>query len=238
MVTYDVLRRGSSKSTPLWTLILKIKLLELELQCVLQVIHVPGTTMIQQGTDGLSRGVEMQALGSHKSDSLVPILWRAASPTPCLLQWVLSTIPPCYPPNTSWIFQTDFSDWTRSSMLNKSVFWCPSPSFARHAILQALSIWVESPTSCGHIFLVPRILQREFGRLSKFVIYNGQYDNLPLSFTPTVPFVLYYIPPFSRTITYQHQRHQESNRLDTPPDLVPSWIRKEIDSLLRLSSPN
>ena len=53
MVSYDVFRKGSSKSTPLWTLFLKIKLLELELQCVLQVIHVPGTTMIEQGTDGL-----------------------------------------------------------------------------------------------------------------------------------------------------------------------------------------
>ena len=57
MVSYDVFRRGSSKSTPLWTLFLKINLLELELQCVLQVIHVPGTTMIEQGTAGLSRGL-------------------------------------------------------------------------------------------------------------------------------------------------------------------------------------
>ena len=83
MVTYDVFRRGTSKSTPLWTLLLKIKLLELELQCVLQVIHVPGTTMIEQGTDGLSRGVTMQALGSHRSNSLVPLLWRAALHLQC-----------------------------------------------------------------------------------------------------------------------------------------------------------
>ena len=59
MVTYDVFRRGSSKSTPLWKLFLDIKLLEIELECFVQVIHVPGTTMILQGTDGLSRGVEM-----------------------------------------------------------------------------------------------------------------------------------------------------------------------------------
>ena len=164
----------------------KIKLLELELQCFLQVIHVPGTIMIQQGTDGLSRGVDMQALGSHRSDSLISLLWRTSSPTPNLLQWALSSIPPCYSSNTSWMFQTDFSDWGGSLILNKSVFWCLSPSFNRQAILQALSIWVESPTSCGHIFLVPRILERDFGRLSKFVIYNGQYDNLSFSFTPII----------------------------------------------------
>ena len=56
MTTYDVFRRASRKSTPLWRLFLRIKLLELELNCFLQVIHVPGISMILQGTDGISRG--------------------------------------------------------------------------------------------------------------------------------------------------------------------------------------
>ena len=58
-------------------------------------------------------------------------------------------------------------------MLGQRVFWYVSPSFARHAILQALSVWVETPTSCGHIFLVPRLLQRDYGRLSKFVFFSN-----------------------------------------------------------------
>ena len=237
MVSYDVFRKGSSKSLPLWKLLLKIKLLEMELQCVLQVIHVPGTAMIEQGTDGLSRGVALQALGAHKSNSLVPLLWRAVPPSPTLLQWVLTILPPLYPTNVQWLFHDDWSDWSRTAMLNSFVFWCPSPGFARQAILQALSVWVESPTTCGHVFLVPRILQRDFGRLSKFVLFHGQFDNLPLPFTPLVPFVLYYIPPFNRLLAYQNQRAQDDNRLDIPPISVPSWIRNEIDSLLRMSSP-
>ena len=32
---------------------------------------------------------------------------------------------------------------------------------------------MESPSTCAHIFLVPRILQRDFGRLSKFVLENN-----------------------------------------------------------------
>ena len=145
---------------------------------------------------------------------------------------------PVYPSIISWHFKTDMTDWTRSAMLNSFVFWCPSPGFAKQAILQALSVWIETPTSCGHIFLVPRILQRDFGRLSKFVVYHGQYDNLPLPFTPIVPFVLYYIPPFDRQKTYHLQRAREDKRMDIPPDSIPSWIRKEIDCLLRLSSPH
>ena len=122
IVSYDVFRKGSSKSTPLWKLFLKIKLLEMELQCVLQVIHVPGTAMIEQGTDGLSRGVALQALGSHRSNSLITLLWRAAPPSPALLQWVLAMLPPVYPPDVQWLIHTDFSDWTKTAMLNSFVF--------------------------------------------------------------------------------------------------------------------
>lgn len=38
-------------------LIVEIKLMELKLGCHLVVIHVPGVLMINQETDGLSRGV-------------------------------------------------------------------------------------------------------------------------------------------------------------------------------------
>ena len=39
------------------SLVVKIEELELELGCHLEVVHVPGTYLIMQGTDGLSRGV-------------------------------------------------------------------------------------------------------------------------------------------------------------------------------------
>ncbi|MGH7974467.1 MAG: hypothetical protein ACREBR_02980 [bacterium] len=51
-VTYDLIRRTSSRSPGLQTLLLDIKGLELELDCALEVIHVPGRAMIRQGTDG------------------------------------------------------------------------------------------------------------------------------------------------------------------------------------------
>ena len=238
MVTYDVFRKGSSKAQPLWTLLLRIKLLELRLQCVLQVIHVPGTTMITQGTDGLSRGVDMQILGSHKSNSLIPLLCRPAPPTLEILQWALSILPQCWPHHTPFLFQHDFSDWKRSTMLQRSVLWCISPAFARQAILQALAVWSETPTKCGHIFLTPRIFQRDFGRLSKFVLYAGQHEVLPVHFTPIVPFVLYFIPPFNRKRKFEEQLLQLQQRLDTPSIPLPLWIQDEIDNLHRLSTTN
>ena len=178
----------------------------------------------------------MQSLGSYKSNSLVPLLWRAAPATPIVLTWVLSVLPPLWPHSTSWLLHSDFTDWSRSSILCRSVLWCISPSFARQAILQALSVWMESPTSSGHLFLVPRILQRDFGRLSKFVLYGGQYTDIPLLFVPLVPFVIYYISPFDRSSIYAKQQVQHERKLDTPTIPLPTWIKKQIDIMQRVSS--
>jgi hypothetical protein len=56
-VTYNICKKGSSKTLSLHLLVQQLKALELALGCRLEVIHVPGTTMITQGTDGFSRGV-------------------------------------------------------------------------------------------------------------------------------------------------------------------------------------
>jgi hypothetical protein len=55
--TYWITASGSSSSPGLHALIEDIRALELCLQCHLQVVHIPGTLMIGQGTDGLSHGV-------------------------------------------------------------------------------------------------------------------------------------------------------------------------------------
>ena len=112
-----------------------------------------------------------------------------------------------------------------------------TPSFAKQAILQALYTWLETPTVCGHIFIIPRILQREFGRVSKFVLFHGHYIDLPLPFAPLVPFLLFYIPPFDRQHVYNFAR--EKQRLDTPTnDHMPPWLRREVDWLHRVSHSN
>ena len=74
-------------------------------------------------------------------------------------------------------------------------------------------------------FIIPRMLQREYGRLSKFVIYSGQFEDSPLSFTPLAPFVLYYIPPFNRREIYQKESKQIGHtfRPYAPLDQTRNW---------------
>jgi hypothetical protein len=59
--TYCVAASGSSPSPRLYSLIKEIRLLELRLECALQVVHVPGVVVITEGTDGL--GLTRLAVG-------------------------------------------------------------------------------------------------------------------------------------------------------------------------------
>jgi hypothetical protein len=54
---YFAVSKGSSSSPGLHDMVEKIKKLEIELECHLKAIHVPGTTIITEKTDGLSRGI-------------------------------------------------------------------------------------------------------------------------------------------------------------------------------------
>jgi hypothetical protein len=64
MTSYYIVQNGSSKSIELHKLIRKIKAYEVLLGCRIEVIHVPGTLMIEEGTDGLSRGLWLSLTGS------------------------------------------------------------------------------------------------------------------------------------------------------------------------------
>ena len=192
--------------------------------------------MIREGTDGLSRGVPLQPLYKYEGNSLLPLLWRAATPSQQLLDWALTKINLPWESNAKWLFHEDYTDWSRSKILGCNGLWCLTPGFGKQAILQALYTWVETPTLCGHIFIIPRIMQREFGRVSKFVLFFGQHFDLPLPFVPLVPFVLLYIPPFNRS--HEYDRIREKQRLDSSSSKpILSWIQRDIDRLLRVSLP-
>ena len=63
-VTYYIGASGSSSTPLLHELISSIRLLEIELDIHLMVIHIPDVVMIDQGTDGLSRCIWMDNLQS------------------------------------------------------------------------------------------------------------------------------------------------------------------------------
>jgi hypothetical protein len=75
-----IVSSGASTSPLLHRLIVDIKTLELELDCQVEVVHVPGTAMIAQGTDGLSRGVWVTPL--HDPVNQKSLLAEVFAPIP------------------------------------------------------------------------------------------------------------------------------------------------------------
>ena len=54
--------KGNSKSPLLFSLILRLRRLQMKANFKLHLIHVAGSRMIEQGTDGLSRGILYEGL--------------------------------------------------------------------------------------------------------------------------------------------------------------------------------
>jgi hypothetical protein len=64
LVTFYIFSSGSSGSPKLHKLIYHLKSLKLTLAIYLEVVYIPGTHMINQRTDGLSRGLRLAGGGN------------------------------------------------------------------------------------------------------------------------------------------------------------------------------
>jgi hypothetical protein len=120
---------GSSKSLVIHMLVKRIKQLEIELGIHLEVVHVPGTTLIVQCTDGLSRGVWLSA--PQKRPNQPSIMSAIFAPILFSLDvgaWALNQVG--LPPTTLW------SHWA----WNRPV----DPDYVRHM----LTIWTPPPGNC------------------------------------------------------------------------------------------
>jgi hypothetical protein len=81
--------RGSSKSARLHALVLELRVLEITYGMTIHVIHLSGTRMIAQGTDGCSRGLLMEGVMTGQSMlSFVDLAKTAVECHPPLLAWI------------------------------------------------------------------------------------------------------------------------------------------------------
>jgi hypothetical protein len=109
-VTYNICKKGSSKTLSLNMLVQQLKALDLALGCRLEVIHVPGTTMITQGGDGLSRGIWANGFNKYFKSFAVEVFLPALSSV-SLTHWALIHIGIQAEHATWWNVETDTSSW-------------------------------------------------------------------------------------------------------------------------------
>jgi hypothetical protein len=181
--------RGNSDNHLLFQLVLRLRTLEMHASLCLFVIHVAGTRMIQQGTDGLSRGLLMDGVFSGDSMSLhIPLHLSALERAPDLLPWVRS-----WRPDPSVLALTP-ADWytighglSASYTLNidgipvplehPSVwFLCAPPPAAARTTLAELAASRHKSPHLNHIVLLPRLFTSEWRRqLHNYLVCSKKF---------------------------------------------------------------
>jgi len=162
--------KGNSPSRTLFYLILRLRLLEMTGQLRLHMIHVAGSRMIDQGTDGLSRGDFASGVMAGQSMlSYIPLHEDAFQRHPPLLPWVRTWFPS---PNITPLAPDDWYTlghgweadgrtqegfWFPVTASTGSYLWSPAPAAASAAV-DELSISRLKRPHLMHVFLCPRLM--------------------------------------------------------------------------------
>ena len=159
--------RGRSTSRLLHKMVIRLRKLEMEHS--LTFVHVAGTRMIKQGTDGLSRGLLLEGVLSGKDMlSYIDISITALERQPRLQKYLESWTDD----HLIWLtleewFKIGHGMWggrpnadgicIPTHFNNGRIYvWTPPPSIADVALEEALKA-THKRTDANHIFLIPRL---------------------------------------------------------------------------------
>jgi hypothetical protein len=198
--TYWIAKAGSSGSPGLHLLIEQVLLLTLDLGANLQVIHVPGVVMIDQSTDGLSRGIwatDLQGLmDPHEMNVAV------FEPLPVDMELALHYVHQYQLPG-----QAVYHHWTQHwgrALFNHLSVWFPPPELAQQVLIGILEAWVEQPATTSALLFIPRTCMHSWAGLSRHITELETIYPLvtALRHPPRlpIPVVVLYIPPHTRSL--------------------------------------
>ena len=237
--TYDVCRKGKSGTRGLHLMVREIKGLCATMNCLLTVLHIPGRETINQGSDDLSRG--LWRYGGHLQENwklpnlLKPVKMTGRWSLTWLLEKAGEKAP--HPEELSslpqelerWKVVGDSDPWDPQALFRSHVILLTSPSVTRQAMTAVVSAWCEDPLRGAAFVVVPRVVQRDFGRVNKHYHFLGQFDSHGTPFSHPLPFVVFFLPKYRR-------RLDDLDRgLDTPAQpRVPDWVSRQLDHMHRL----
>ena len=147
--------KSTSKSRALFELVLRLRLVEQRSNSRLYVIHVAGTRMIEQGTDGLSRG-DMNAgvMIGNGMLNYVPLAKSALERGAGLREWILSWAHGSKGKKPIFL---EVEEWFGEHREGECYVWSPAPAAGRNAVFQASS---SIHKRCGsvHVVIIPRLM--------------------------------------------------------------------------------
>lgn len=156
--------KGTSSSELLFELVLRLRKLEMTGKCVIHMIHVAGTRMINQGTDGLSRGDKTSGvMAGDAMLSFVPLNLTAFDRSEELKSWMTKL----FLDEALLEWQTIFlvaNDWPDVMPNGKTYIWAPPPAIADVAG-EYLAQATHKRTHSTHIFICPRLMTSRWNRI-------------------------------------------------------------------------
>jgi hypothetical protein len=107
-------------------------------------------------------------------------------------------------PSTTYRHISDSADWSWEHIGNQVTIWNPAPELAHQAITTFLDLWVENSSTTAAIFLIPQILQRDWGFLCKHVVKLEVFDPRELPWgcrtSSLITFCLLVVPRYIRSL--------------------------------------
>ena len=219
--------KGTSSSKKLFELILKLRLLEMKEGFLVHIIHIAGTRMISQGSDGLSRGDANEGVMTGRSMlDFVPISKTCFARSPLLKKQIEYCLQPLGDLTSQRIHFLSELDWfvkghdIREGKLNDDKVWIPSfesaiyvwspaPAAGQHAIEQLRQARLKRTVST-HIFLIPRIftsLWRKQAYKCSDLIIKLPFDNkLWIKDQHHEPLTICFLFPFLNVKPWQLKR--------------------------------
>ena len=164
--------RGGSSLKLLHELVLRLRKTELEYDLTLHVVHVAGTRMIAQGTEGLSRGIFLEGVVRGEDMlSFVDLSHMAIEQHPGVLEFVRSWVGPILGDSTALLPEEWFREghgivggmkdstglWMPQHTNDGKVYiWSPPPIIA-DVTLEECAKAIHKRTYAYHIFLIPHL---------------------------------------------------------------------------------
>jgi hypothetical protein len=218
--------RGTSSSKHLFDLVLRLRKIEMTGTCRIHMIHVAGTRMIWQGTDGLSRGDKNSGvMAGEVMTSFIPLHLSAQDRSPACIEWIASW----YRSGTPALrrFPLKFltpNDWPTVLGGKAMYVWIPPPAAAEVAV-HYMAITIHKRPTAVHLFLCPRLMtsrwQRALRKATDMFLFI-QPGALVWDSTQHEPLILAISLPLSRRRPWKHS--------DTPHC---DHTRKVVQSMLQ-----
>ena len=218
--------KGTSSSQLLFNIVLRLRKLEFLGGFKVYFIHVAGSRMISQGTDGLSRGDFSEGvMCGSKMFSFIPIHLTALSRSDNLKDWITSLIAPSLRKNEQIEFLEE-KDWFHRGHdlkggsftderiwipdIRPGVFvWCPAPAAGQVAIEQ-LREARNKRTESLHVVIIPRLFtslwRRQLNRVADLCIEIPFVDGVWERETQHEPLTLAFVFPFLKNSPWQLRR--------------------------------